>query len=490
MRKYVLAASALLLSVLLCGCNEKTSESKQETQATQATTVATTATTTAPPPVETQPLPASSATFYTLKPYQQRGTGPVNKNENEASYYYTKYVRSSDDTNHISTLKDKTLEAKVNQWIDTTYAEMEQDFKQEQKNHANWSEKPDSYLQTQCYNGYLCLQWSMDCTIENASENESERETFSSCCVYFDLYTGKQLALSDLFYEGVDFIPYFNNIVARESALPICTDGFSTMLLPQKREFCGLTEDCCHISFNLIMFPHDNPYFSFGTSFYYNMEDSFIKENAVFWKPRNMAGIFTEGAAEKEASSEQGNNFTYRQQGAVGNIILDQVLCDSKVFDAVKVKQIAALTKELAASADTAKLLKDNLGRGTDEPMFNEYGAFAGYLLYTNILTDQNLICISIENESMGDYGGGLSFCYDIDTLEPVSLKQIIELFFGADWAKKCKVTPYSDMSELSAKVLADHMDALQLSNVWMESIIVQYGKNEFGPLYYCISKE
>ncbi len=102
----------------------------------------------------------------------------------------------------------------------------------------------------------------------------------------FDIYTGKQLELSDLFFEGDDFVPLLNKHLASEAEMPYSSWGSTHDMLS---DFKGLYDG--NFAFTI-----DSIIFKPGTCFADGVELSLygIYKHMVTSVPRDMAGPIDE----------------------------------------------------------------------------------------------------------------------------------------------------------------------------------------------------
>ena len=98
----------------------------------------------------------------------------------------------------------------------------------------------------------------------------------------FDIYTGEQLELSDLFFEGENFVPVLNKHLADEAAAPYSSFGATYDML---HDFTGLYE-------GEFVFTADSIIFKPGTCFADGVELSIadLSEYMVTSIPRDMSG--------------------------------------------------------------------------------------------------------------------------------------------------------------------------------------------------------
>lgn len=128
-------------------------------------------------------------------------------------------------------------------------------------------------------NGYLSIKvgWVYDLGFQDSPYYYYDVRT-----AVFDICTGEQLELSDLFFDGVDFVPLLNRCLAEEAVSPFSGFGTTHDML---RDFTGLYE-------GEFAFTADSILFRPGGCFADGAELSIasLREYMVTGIPRDMAG--------------------------------------------------------------------------------------------------------------------------------------------------------------------------------------------------------
>ena len=135
------------------------------------------------------------------------------------------------------------------------------------------------YPEVQIKNGYMCL------TVHYPVN--SNLYYYDTEVAYFDLYTGEELSLSDLFYEGVDVDGVINGILENtELNIHIEGDYYEQILL---KDFTKLgSNDSFTLTFDSIYFNHDNTLMEECMEYRIELDDKVFIVN----EPRDMADLF------------------------------------------------------------------------------------------------------------------------------------------------------------------------------------------------------
>ena len=192
--------------------------------------------------VEGLTLPDVSA----KKLYTAVGTSGIQKPEIAADYYYE--CRKRDYT-----FTDDALNKKVSDFIAKATEELSAIDKEKKDafiKSRNVSEMYGGEIQTtyELVNGYLSIKVGLQYM---SGWEDSPYYYYDARTAVFDIYTGEQLELSDLFFEGDDFIPILNTYLAEESEKPYSSWGSTHEML---RDFSGLYEGDFTFTANTIIF--------------------------------------------------------------------------------------------------------------------------------------------------------------------------------------------------------------------------------------------
>ena len=244
-------------------------------------------------------------------PYNQLGTGKTKTNEKADDYYYsasllnTVYGSSNGQITEelkISGLKDKQLEEKINNFI----AESEQKLQdkmsecdnyvkllnQKEYQEMDWKVDEEEYQiytnnrivkNAECINGYLSVQVTLEYCYNIQKGEEFIYDGYSKV---YDLYTGEELLLSDLYYKDVEFISSLNEKI--EKRIPWEVE-MGDRPIATKRTFSSLPQDIEIYGLDTITFTKNNPYFVEGVKFDTN---TYLDNLSIIYEARDMEGLF------------------------------------------------------------------------------------------------------------------------------------------------------------------------------------------------------
>lgn len=425
--------TVLLMTALLCSCNTTPQNGADETAVTTAQPISVTS---AQTDIADSTQPASPL-FYSFVPYSKKGTGPAKPDTAPSEDYIYSYVPVADGTNHIVILKDVEIMKKINQWIDEASSHVEEKHAEYLKQTENDSRyifneyDMPYYVTASCKNGYLFV----DVVTSSHFQDETESELDYTVPYYaesgiWDLYTGEKLELTDLFYEGTDFISHYNKCVENEIYLPQSLTGFTAITVPLKREFAGITEDSTCLSVDTVYFLKGNPYFQNGMSYYVDTADLFFRDNSVIGQMREIENLFVDAEnmyISRYSWINDDNNITYSSHETVKNIVMN-LIDSSTVIDDSKIEQINDLARRTAESDEAAQLAKKLFKADFDTPIYSQEGYFNGYLLYISVYKDAGIVEIKI-SQYMDEIGA--AFYYDLDSLDRLSNSEVFRRVFG-----------------------------------------------------------
>lgn len=246
-----------------------------------------------------------------IEPYTSKGTSEELKSE-KADYYYAiepyeitdmtdmQWMNRKDEGAKITKLKDQALQNKINKFIEDSVAKLK-DKETECKNYVELLNKNNDNHYTHyqydgirteinCINGYLSVQISLK--YEYAVQG-GFKYTYASYSQVYDLYSGKELSLSDLFYKNENFVNIINKQI--EWRIPYEVE-LNIMPIEVKHPYATLPKDGYSISINenrnlVITFGKENPYFVEGVEFEIN---TYLDNLSCINKTRDMEGILDE----------------------------------------------------------------------------------------------------------------------------------------------------------------------------------------------------
>ncbi len=273
---------------------------------------------------------------FEIEPYTQTGTSSEIRGEKADAYYYKinaneMYGLSEDewreknnyesannkiDFTPISKLKDKNLQNTINTFIKDSIEELkpledecknyvkllnENAKKQLSKANEYYTDNYELYgyngIKTDivCVNGYLSANVYMMYQIRAQSGVSYPYKSYSKI---YDLYTGKEVNLSDLFYKNTNFVKEINEQM--ELRIPYEIELTKIKRIETKRNFNSLPKDGFEVCLGglygdygeidvKLVFPKDNQYFVEGAEF---IIDTYLDNMSCIYKARDMKGIW------------------------------------------------------------------------------------------------------------------------------------------------------------------------------------------------------
>ncbi|MBR4113012.1 MAG: substrate-binding domain-containing protein [Ruminiclostridium sp.] len=205
------------------------------------------------------------------------------------------YLRNQVNYYKITFLADKDLQDRINADIREATDSL-RPYYDDKYLVGHWSDDPNELtggvsIMAECRNGYLSILLyyeSKDIKNNDLVFSEYRRSYDYAVSLNYDLFTGEKIEkLSDLFYEGADFVPTMNNAIA---------DFVSTHYVPstdvkQKIDFSGLLGEPEVFTISRIWLPQDNAYFYDSPYLDYTGDQS-IYDLMVVGKYRDMSEIF------------------------------------------------------------------------------------------------------------------------------------------------------------------------------------------------------
>lgn len=243
----------------------------------------------------------------------------------------TSYEKTFTGVTFENSIKDEKVCAAVNDWLNTNYAEMESRFNPEKEDYPfgyfkyyiteneTVSYNTPVFVDAIFRNGYLSL--SLRVPDGMAGEDGTQRSAV------FDLKTGEMLELSDMFFEGTDFLTKLNSLIEEEINMPY---------YEPVREFAGLREGIYDFDLNCLVLDLNNPYTEYQTYIYYYYQ---MMGDSVAAVRRDISGMFEDEVQQKlnvvmnteytEPVYTQDLGFVYSHFGD------DTALIDSKIAERI-----------------------------------------------------------------------------------------------------------------------------------------------------------
>ncbi len=219
-------------------------------------------------------LTLPEATTKTL--YSTAATSGISKPEETADYYYV-CRRNVDNFTAVG------LSEKVQSFIDEATNELSKVDKEKMREFIKTRDMlpytQDIITYKELINGYLSVTVGL---VYYDGTQEANEFFYDVRTAVFDIYTGEKLELSDLFFDGVDFVPLLNSTLAKEASAPYSSFGATYDMIS---DFSGLYNGD-------FAFTADSIIFSPGTYFADGVKLSIadLSEYMVTSIPRDMAG--------------------------------------------------------------------------------------------------------------------------------------------------------------------------------------------------------
>jgi len=242
-----------------------------------------------------------------IKPYTLKGTSEELKTEKYDEYYSVhayaitdmtadEWMERKDEAAKITKLKDTTLQNEINNFIEDSVEKLKSK-EVECKNYVellNKNTENDLYqyegikTELNCINGYLSVNVRLG--YENIVQSGA-KYAYANYSKVYDLYSGKELKLSDLFYENEVFVDFINKQI--EGRIPYEVDT-AVAPIEVKHAYATLPKDGYSFSIDencnlIITFNKENPYFIEGEQFEIN---TYLDNLACINKARDMSEIF------------------------------------------------------------------------------------------------------------------------------------------------------------------------------------------------------
>lgn len=401
-------------------------------------------------------LPDASA----KKLYTAVGTSGINKPSISADYYFECRKRGY-------TFTDDSLNKSVSDFIATATEELSAIDKEKKDTFIKSRNVYEMYggeIQTayELVNGYLSVTVGV---LYNLGFQDSPDYYYDVRAAVFDIYTGKQLELSDLFFEGLDFLPILNNHLAAESTKSY--SSMTSMSHEMLRDFSGLYEGDFTFTANSIIFKP-------GTCFADGVELSLdgIFEHMVTSVPRDMSDFIEDdvpvykclrvySADDIGYGEETSNEITYNM--GIWYLDKDKVSISDEVCD-----KINAFIKKTYEEHYTKEKLTERLSNAGINPESMEVGPFPDFYL-------------SVHGDRYIEFAGTNMLMYnsaagngEIPVIDGHSLHSF-RFYFNAKTGEPLKIADlFIEGFEGSVKLFVDDENF----NTWNTSTATEYTRN------------
>ncbi len=363
-------------------------------------------------------------------PYEAIGTGEAKPADytpdREYCVAYLDYERgisisgySTDKDNYyeLNCLVDEELQDRINADIRTATDSLRPYYDEKYLDkHDMWNNMPlraagGISINAFCRNGYLSVVLGYCNYGMKITDPISYTGSYSfdyAVSLNYDLFTGEKIEkLSDLFYEGSDFVPVINNAFS---------DYINTRYMPyvnvsQKIDFSGLLGEPEVFTIDSVWLSQDNVYFYDSPFLYYNYYegDESIYDLMVTGKYRDMTDLFNDNSVTYSTGYKE-----WEKDYIVENGLYIPYVKSSRYHTEEEIAE----RNELYYNAYTAAV----------QVFKNEYGMdFSAYnwpqQFDMNKRGDSYFLTIGI-------FAQDLSVWLDANTLEPLSISDIL----GENW--------------------------------------------------------
>lgn len=376
----------------------------------------------------------------TYLPYDALGTGGSRPSDYEPYREYNQihiryddgiklsgYLHNQDNYYELNCLVNKELQERINADIREATDSLKPYYDDKYLSNT-WSSEPLELtggvsVLAECRNGYLSiLLYYSDTSVENIDPityNYSYSYDYAVSLNY-DLFTGERINnLSDLFYEGVDFVPAMNNAV---SAF-IANDYIPATGVVQKIDFSGLLGTPEVFTINRIWLPQDNAYFYDSPYLVYTCDDK-MYDLSVTGKYRDMSGLFVNDRYLYDYKYSEWNLDYFVENG-----LYIPYVVSSRYHTEEEIKAQSELYYKAYTTA--AGMFREEYGY--------EFGNY-GWPEQLRMSKQGNAYCLTT-----GFVASDLAVWLDAGTLEPLSISDIL----GENW------TDYASSSVKNAETVS-----------------------------------
>ncbi|MCH5192333.1 MAG: hypothetical protein J1F11_00120 [Oscillospiraceae bacterium] len=421
---------------------------------------------------------------YQIKLYDSLGTGmprPDNYGEDRTRYSVSLF---DDPEIFFSLMKDRSVAEKIkdeiSKWTDSIEEKYNADGEKLYKNYCN------------AYNGILFYRKLFN-------------YTFEEYVIIFDMRTGERLELSDMFFEGEEFISRLNKKIGQEMqklTYMEAEDYEPIDYLPMKREFSGLTENGFYFNANEFCFPPDNPYFQDCRQ----VRVSLFDFDTVLNVPYDMTGLFEDGADKQLRFNTRNYDFSTSYFSQTGNV--DIFLLDESPKLTKEQREFLNNKALSLASSEYIQKMREkswSIYSGNEDPVYNIHkGADGTEYEYKDIFTidisilNNDLALIYCRQSNLWDSPvPSYSLYFDLKTLEPLDTEQLFERIFGEEeyvWDYVYIYSPESSYTTMDGFIRNETPD---ISKIQTEDIITfdgsaldYYGKVDDSSIWGSIYKK
>lgn len=355
----------------------------------------------------------------------------------ESAHLFTDYHSSSYEyttgiTYTLNGLQDKQLQQQVNDWIaqavlraDEQVPQLTEHLKSINQNMQLYEQHcihidnitryyPSALVSVKAKNGYL---WATVAQVYYQDSQDGYDKYFRTECQTWDLFTGKELAVEELFQNGLDVDEFLNQFLLRASQTPIDNWGHYPQM---KADFVCLPETGWAISPEAVYIDLDNPYFALGLRF--SLEG---KQNVLCSEPyRKMEGLFDSSVLVIDSlyQDQSESKYRYLADEPFRVQLLDETVGDTEVRAAINRDFLSKIERFTITNAiDYFAAQGKTVSAESFEPFYHWTVS-----VYGNRLVVFSSLGMAIEfSDGEWTESRGL-FLYDLKTGQPLEWQQLL----------------------------------------------------------------
>lgn len=322
--------------------------------------------------------------------YTAEAASGIAKPETMADYYFYAYIPDS--------FTAEGLNEKITAFITEATNELSQIDEEKIRafvdSRAPYGAEPELVTHKNLMvNGYLSVivGWRYNFWVGNSPDYYYDVRT-----AVFDIYTGEQLELSDLFFENVDFVSLLNNHLAAEAEKPYDAWGSHEMI----RDFAGLYE-------GEFAFTADSIIFKPNTCFADGVELSIadLSEYMITSIPRDMAGCMSADASvyiEMYAASSGDIGYSEEKNGiSIWYLDAEKAPVSAEVCD--KVNAFIDNIYETYFTEEKLMALVKEKGREAERVSVGNFPDFRLFIVGDRYILSRGTNLVSIHNKESYD---------------------------------------------------------------------------------------
>ena len=355
----------------------------------------------------------------------------------ESAHLFTDYHSSSYEyttgiTYTLNCLQDKQLQQRVNDWIaqavlraDEQVPQLTEHLKGINQNIQLYEQHcihidnitryyPSALVSVKAKNGYL---WATVAQVYYQNSQDCYDKYFRTECRTWDLLTGEELAVEELFQNGLDVDEFLNQFLLLASQTPIDNWGHYAQM---KADFVCLPETGWAISPEAVYIDLDNPYFALGLRF--SLEG---KQNVLCSEQyRKMEGLFDSSVLVIDSlyQDQSESKYRYLADEPFRVQLLDETVGDTEVRAAINRDFLSKIERFTIANAiDYFAAQGKTVSAESFDPFYHWTVS-----VYGNRLVVFSSLGTAIEfSDGEWTESRGL-FLYDLKTGQPLEWQQLL----------------------------------------------------------------